>query len=883
MSQKDDDKRPIIIKKIKKAAPHGSHGGSWKIAYADFVTAMMAFFMLMWLINVTSEEQRKGIADYFVPNIINMKSRNGAGGMMGGINVSNPNNSNGKGTEPSPVEKPEEVVVEDVTTNMMSEEDKKVTESPEAAHKNGASESSIADDLKAMSKQAKTPPHMMKDTLPNVEQAEQNTMASLQKNMDGQNQMKSTQSQADVANQKAPITAPMRDIKKGQDQGQSDTSHHDNGESVAKGEGKDFGQKNKENTDKGEKKPSDDHAFNNKEQGHDQSIESNMTNSSQTQNKSEVARSQNISNPTLAGQKLQSMIDNGNQLAEGNQHMQGQAEHHGKRQMQARQQSFVLPEGENNPSQFSMDPNNVDMGKENAAGKNTIRGSKPNQAEKSGINQPSAIVAGNLHANGHEAALVRQKNDKQVQSDKSLSELNTEKNIQDADQKTRATGQSGGREGRLSETQKDLKKKEENQNLQKASKISPSKIQEHPMDKVDNQAHSSSDDKNKPADTVAQEAKKFNQVIKEEMARAEKRMASMAYHRSILYGMSHQTKKAIAIANAQRAATEKQADETQKKAQKQLQAEEDKHMRDTMRELIATVATNPDYKGLMPNLQTEVRPEGLRIQLIDQDKSSMFPSGSAKMLTKTKKLLALIAKLISPLANPLVISGHTDAQPFVNSRRYSNWELSADRANATRRVLNDYGIGGDRFESVMGKEATDPLLPDDPTAAPNRRISITLLRLHGEMDDPAFGDLTNQDIPKPLKEEAKIAEQGVLPKIHPAVSVPVHLHATFPPEPPVHSMATQAAPPHIASHVVSRVMPPVVPPVTPPVVDKGLTAKVAAPSSVPLVVPESKPIMAVPSQDILPVQSSIQPVSSSGIISHKVPLLEQPNMSLIRK
>jgi chemotaxis protein MotB len=58
---------PILIKKVKKSAAHGHHGGAWKVAYADFVTAMMAFFLLMWLINTTSPQQKRGIADYFAP------------------------------------------------------------------------------------------------------------------------------------------------------------------------------------------------------------------------------------------------------------------------------------------------------------------------------------------------------------------------------------------------------------------------------------------------------------------------------------------------------------------------------------------------------------------------------------------------------------------------------------------------------------------------------------------------------------------------------------------------------------------------------------------------------------------------------------------------
>jgi chemotaxis protein MotB len=79
---KKSDLQPIIIKKIKKAG-HAHHGGAWKVAYADFVTAMMAFFLLLWLLNVTTDVERKGIADYFAPASIS-KSDSGAGGMFGG-------------------------------------------------------------------------------------------------------------------------------------------------------------------------------------------------------------------------------------------------------------------------------------------------------------------------------------------------------------------------------------------------------------------------------------------------------------------------------------------------------------------------------------------------------------------------------------------------------------------------------------------------------------------------------------------------------------------------------------------------------------------------------------------------------------------------------
>lgn len=79
---------PIIVKKIKKAA-HAHHGGAWKVAYADFVTAMMAFFLLLWLLSATTEEQRRGIADYFTPASVS-QSASGAGGLLGGQAVSSP-------------------------------------------------------------------------------------------------------------------------------------------------------------------------------------------------------------------------------------------------------------------------------------------------------------------------------------------------------------------------------------------------------------------------------------------------------------------------------------------------------------------------------------------------------------------------------------------------------------------------------------------------------------------------------------------------------------------------------------------------------------------------------------------------------------------------
>ncbi len=96
---------PIIYKKVKKVSGEGHHGGAWKVAYADFVTAMMAFFMLMWLLNATTEKQRKGIADYFSPTIPVMRASGGGDGAFGGDSVFTDETlaHTGHGGVPSPV------------------------------------------------------------------------------------------------------------------------------------------------------------------------------------------------------------------------------------------------------------------------------------------------------------------------------------------------------------------------------------------------------------------------------------------------------------------------------------------------------------------------------------------------------------------------------------------------------------------------------------------------------------------------------------------------------------------------------------------------------------------------------------------------------------
>lgn len=120
--------------------------------------------------------------------------------------------------------------------------------------------------------------------------------------------------------------------------------------------------------------------------------------------------------------------------------------------------------------------------------------------------------------------------------------------------------------------------------------------------------------------------------------------------------------------------------------------------------------------------------EGLRVQIVDRKDRPLFSIGSAAMHKFTRKLLKHVADVIKKLPNQIVISGHTDAMPFPPGSNYSNWELSADRANASRKALEDAGLPSYRFDGVIGKEGTDPLIPEAPFSPQNRRISITILR-----------------------------------------------------------------------------------------------------------------------------------------------------------
>ncbi len=136
-------------------------------------------------------------------------------------------------------------------------------------------------------------------------------------------------------------------------------------------------------------------------------------------------------------------------------------------------------------------------------------------------------------------------------------------------------------------------------------------------------------------------------------------------------------------------------------------------------------------KPVAQHLALEMTPEGLRIQIFDRDGEAMFASGSYEPTPRLSMILGVVAQVLGTVRNSIIVTGHTDSQALQRPT-YSNWELSADRANAARRALAADGLTANRFVDVEGRAATEPLVPQDPSDARNRRIAITVLRTEAE-------------------------------------------------------------------------------------------------------------------------------------------------------
>jgi len=155
---------------------------------------------------------------------------------------------------------------------------------------------------------------------------------------------------------------------------------------------------------------------------------------------------------------------------------------------------------------------------------------------------------------------------------------------------------------------------------------------------------------------------------------------------------------------------------------------DNKEMEQAAARLRQAMQALPDLAELSRHILIDNTPNGVRIQLVDQDGRSMFEPGSAEPTAPVKALLVEVAKIVNDLPNRISISGHTDGAPFSGPGGYSKWDLSSARANASLKVLQEAGLPDTRIAEVVGKAGSEPLYPDNPFASANRRISIVLLK-----------------------------------------------------------------------------------------------------------------------------------------------------------
>lgn len=152
------------------------------------------------------------------------------------------------------------------------------------------------------------------------------------------------------------------------------------------------------------------------------------------------------------------------------------------------------------------------------------------------------------------------------------------------------------------------------------------------------------------------------------------------------------------------------------------------HLKELKKKIDNLIETNPLLNQFKNQLKIDITSEGLRIQIIDQEKKAMFNTASAKMEPYAAQIIDQLAPVINELPNRISVSGHTDSVPYPgNGQGYTNWELSADRANAARQELIRGGLKDDKIIRVVGLAASVHLNNDDPLDPVNRRISIIVM------------------------------------------------------------------------------------------------------------------------------------------------------------
>jgi chemotaxis protein MotB len=168
-------------------------------------------------------------------------------------------------------------------------------------------------------------------------------------------------------------------------------------------------------------------------------------------------------------------------------------------------------------------------------------------------------------------------------------------------------------------------------------------------------------------------------------------------------------------------------------AKREMARLERQRLDELKRKLDAMVEAQATLSQFRNQIRLDITAEGLRVQIVDEQNRPMFDTGSARLRDYTREILRQIAPVLNGVENRIALSGHTDAAPYVSGERgYSNWELSADRANASRRELVAGGMDERKIVRVVGLASSALLQADDPLHPANRRISIVVLTKQAE-------------------------------------------------------------------------------------------------------------------------------------------------------
>jgi chemotaxis protein MotB len=243
-----------------------------------------------------------------------------------------------------------------------------------------------------------------------------------------------------------------------------------------------------------------------------------------------------------------------------------------------------------------------------------------------------------------------------------------------------------------------------------------------------------------------------------------------------------------------------------------------KKLESLLEELRKAIDKSQALKPFKDQLLLDITPEGLRIQIVDQQNRPMFDLGSARLKDYTSEILKTLSGYLNTVPNRISLTGHTDIRPYPGGGNYTNWELSADRANAARRALESGGLAPEKIARVVGLSSSVLFDKDNPQNPINRRISIIVMTKAAE--DSALRTETRPETPVP----PPALPTGVTAATDPAPAAP----AT--PEP--HASAVVPVPAAAHTPAAATAMPDNIQPVAPPPI-RGTAAPVAPAEGAP--------------------------------------------------